>query len=291
MRILSGLLPASLLFATTPLLAEQLCPSPPGQPAAYKIGLSQLSITPMNKLTIAGYGTYYGLPSATRMSHEGTHDPIFASTFWVETDTERALAIVALDLVGISRPTVLRVEEEVKRTLGRSNVHVILSATHTHHAPDVLGLWGALPFFTGRDEPYMNFLEKSIVASIKSASDTARCSQVHWAETHKETDWHNYLPAGSEHEETITTLSFVDPLTQQSLGTLTQWAAHPTVLEANNNTISSDFPGAFRTAMGGFRDGIHIYVNGMLGASYIPLKDTDRRPDPFVNGDKDPDVT
>ena len=272
------------------LTAAEVCPQIAGEPALFKVGQAQLSITPLAKITLAGYGTYFLNRSATRMNDAGIHDPIYSSALWLQADRDQAVAIVALDLVGISRATLARVESAVKQKLDIPAVTVILSASHTHHAPDVLGLWGALPFYTGRDAQYMDFLERSITQSILASADEARCSSINWAQGSKATSWHETLPQGSEQEETITALEFIDAATGLARGTLTQWSAHPTVLEANNNALSSDFPGAFRHFLGTQRPGLHFYVNGMLGASYIPLKDSDVRADPFVGGDHDPDV-
>ncbi len=278
------------VFTEPGAYAQSLCPSAPGEAAQFSVGFSQLSITPFNKLTLGGYGTYFGLKSDTRMNGEGIHDPLFSTALWLQKDAHQAVALVALDLVGLSQTTVERVEKEARRRLNRPGLEIVLAATHTHHSPDVLGLWGALPLFTGRDNGYMNFMEDAVVRSIEAASKASECAQLSWARSFKETSWHPELPSDSQ-EEQVLTLVATNPGSGTIIGTLSQWAAHPTLLKANNNTISSDFPGTFRYFLGQNIPGIHLYVNGMLGNSYIPVKEGEVYPDPFTAGDRDKDVS
>jgi hypothetical protein len=55
---------------------------------------------------------------------------------------------VSIDTVGMSSVSIARIRQLLAAKTSLTNVELVVSATHTHHAPDTMGLWGALPYFT-----------------------------------------------------------------------------------------------------------------------------------------------
>lgn len=100
----------------------------------FKVGYARIDITPEKPMPLCGYGN-----CMTRMSNEAL-EPICATCICFLDEKDQPLFLYTLDLLGISKgfaDTVIRVVGEAYRlTPGQ----VILCATHTHSAPDVLGL-------------------------------------------------------------------------------------------------------------------------------------------------------
>lgn len=258
-------------------------------PTLFWVGFAQVDITPTRTVTLGGYGTYFGLPSATRRNGEGVHDPIEASVIAVANETmDTTVVFASLDLVGLSPAMTERIRDDITRQLPDRNLVTIFSATHTHHSPDTLGLWGALPFFTGRDRAYMEAMEGRTATAIVQAVVTMQPATLAYGQTYKQ---HN----SSGRPDTDDQDSEVHVLTARAssgevLGTFVNWASHPTILGAENNTISSDWVGAYRFYMKSNIPGTHVYMSGTLGGVSNLDTSITPRPDPFVEGDRDINV-
>jgi len=68
----------------------------------------------------------------------GVHDDIWARSIVIESDDAR-IALVSLDLIGINYDDVVAIRRQLADTLAFD--YVLIAATHSHNAPDVLGFW------------------------------------------------------------------------------------------------------------------------------------------------------
>ena len=75
------------------------------------------------------------------------------------------LAIVACDVLFVTRDFVDRAVAEIERTTGIPASHVLVSATHTHHAPSTAVVHGY-----GREEAFVRQLERAIVRAVQQAN-------------------------------------------------------------------------------------------------------------------------
>ena len=109
------------------LLTAGLTGMASADPAPLCIGLAETEITPPEGFPMAGY---YHARQAT-----GTRDPLKAKAIVFCGDGQRA-ALVACDLTGISAD----LTAEVRRVAGAQTAipaaHIVLTATHSHTAPD-----------------------------------------------------------------------------------------------------------------------------------------------------------
>ncbi len=106
---------------------------------ALRVGFAERDITPdiSRPVYIAGYGE-------NRVA-TGVHDPLHARAV-VLADGERKIALVCVDVVGLQLPEVRRVREKL------TDFHyVMVSSTHNHEGPDVIGIWGPTPIKSGVD--------------------------------------------------------------------------------------------------------------------------------------------
>src|SRR4030042_1790966 len=98
----------------------------------------------------------------------GIQDNLYLRTLALQDGLGELLVLSACDLIGVLRGEVLAIRAAAGRQgIDERAVHVI--ATHTHHGPDTIGLWGPDPATTGRDPHYIDALCASAVDSICAA--------------------------------------------------------------------------------------------------------------------------
>ncbi len=252
--------------------------------ALVKVGFASIDISTTKSVPMGGYGVHIGLPSSARLS-TGIHDPLQANAIAFEGEFQKGVIIVSLDSVGISRASSLRIREQINNILPETKATVILSATHSHQTPDTMGLWGALPFFTGRNAAYMDMFENNAAAAALKAWERRIPATL----SHGIGNYKNTTTKATEKESQNDQISafVVRDFNGAVLGTLSQWSAHPSTLPEKNTVLSADFVGTYRYFMSQKIPGTHVYVNGAIGNVY-PTELTERIPDPFTAGQRSP---
>lgn len=95
---------------------------------ALRVGAAAVEITPPKGTPMSGYYAFRAV--------RGVLDPIHAKAIVVEQDGDQA-ALVAVDLGTIMRPVVEAARQEIEARCGIPGARVMISATHTHSAPQV----------------------------------------------------------------------------------------------------------------------------------------------------------
>lgn len=242
-------------------------PRAPGQKLYAAAG--KVDITPDPKLStvwLAGYG-------AKGRKATGVHHPLFARAL-VLSDGYRAVALVAVDSIGLSREDVLA----WRRDLGwiHGNGYLFVAATHSHSAPDTMGLWGRFPGVSGVDPGYRRRLGNSIVAMVKELS--GRLEEAELSAASKDVDPKGLCvddrdPAVFDPE--LNAVQVRSLARKSAIGTLVRWSCHPVTLTEANLKLSPDFPGPLCDRIESSGGGACVYVSGSLGGHLIP--ETDRQ--------------
>jgi hypothetical protein len=94
-----------------------------------RVGVAEKDITPPNGFPVAGY---YHERLAT-----GTIDPLKARALVFRSEQVQA-AVVACDLTGIAADLTAEVRRRASARTGIPSAHIILTATHSHTAPDYM---------------------------------------------------------------------------------------------------------------------------------------------------------
>ncbi|MEY2986972.1 MAG: hypothetical protein RJB13_493 [Pseudomonadota bacterium] len=252
-----------------------------------KAGFASVDISTDEEIPMGGYGTFF--LKEPRMSI-GVHDPLYASAMVIESGEGQIAALVSVDAVGLSGVQVARIESILKKRVS-PELHLIVASTHTHHSPDTLGLWGSLPR-SGRNSAYMKQLEAKVSDAVVTAFESRVAARLFRKKGRHEnsTSASNVM---ADIQDEFVTLLFRASDGGELLGTLTQWAAHPTVLGMENNALSADFVGSFREVLRRQVPVPHLYFNGAIGKVY-PIIPDDNDPalvdDLFGEGFQDPDV-
>ncbi len=171
---------------------------------------------------------------------KGVHDDLWARTMVLD-DGRTRLAWVALDAIGLFGCEIIDIRESLPEELGID--YVIISSSHTHSAPDLMGLWGPSGFRSGVDPGYMEHVKRQSALSIQTAAENLRPARFRFA-----TDPENaaYMIKDTRKPIVINPelriMQAIDAATDETLGTLVQWDNHPETIWSDNLMITSDFP-------------------------------------------------
>ena len=97
----------------------------------------------------------------------GVHDKLWARTMVVDDGNSR-IAITSIDAIGFMHDDVVDVRQRINEEAGIT--YSVISATHTHEAPDLLGLWGTSMFKSGVNDDYMELVKDNTARSIEEAA-------------------------------------------------------------------------------------------------------------------------
>ena len=204
----------------------------------------------------------------------GVHDKIWARTIVVD-DGKSRIAITSIDAIGFMHDDVVDVRNLINKSSGIT--YSVISSTHTHEAPDLLGLWGASEFKSGVNQEYLADMKRKTAQSIDEAARNLKPAKLKLAINPKDAiavvkDTRKpYV-----FDEGLRMMQVLNAETNETMGTLIAWADHPETLWSENLLISSDFPHYVREGIerGVFNEdsifheglgGIAVYFNGAIG--------------------------
>lgn len=198
----------------------------------------------------------------------GTHDDIYAKAA-VFQDGKEAVALLVIDSISLQYDTVKAIREAAAKQITGSALpteHIIVQATHTHSAPDAIGIYGADETHCGRDDAYMTKLIEVAAKQVATAASALQPVQLAYAET----ECKGWVDNDSEPDilDSSVTILMVNDAKGAPLATLTNFACHPTVLEDETKS-GADWVGYFYKAMNA-RPGLNMFLQGAIGCWVQP---------------------
>ncbi len=204
----------------------------------------------------------------------GIHDDLWARAMVLDDGNAR-IALVALDVIGLFHDDVLDIREEISRHCRVD--YTIVTSTHNHEAPDLLGLWGPSYFKSGVNPSFREQVKHgAAIAVVEAVSNLrpARLRVVQDLDAAKDLVTDTRPP--EVYDPGLRLIQATDPGTGATLGVLAAWANHPETTWSQNLQITSDFPHFFREGIEkgvGPADnrleeglgGTVVYVNGAIG--------------------------
>lgn len=228
-----------------------------GDPALenFLLGVHVQDVSPSADV-LAGKDLYMGAYGApyTRGPAQGVHDAIYARSFAVEGNGG-GIVMSIVDLPGMGNRISRDVRKKVAELTALQESQVLVGSTHSHSAPDLMGLWGGVP------GDYRTWLIDQIAASMAAAWDSRAPGELRVATVK--------APANNRRgwgftDDDMTILDAFD-LEQQRIGTVVVFAAHPVVLGEGNKLISCDYPGYTVQALEDALGAPVALFNGTLG--------------------------
>ena len=220
----------------------------------------------------------------------GVHDTLWARAMVIESGDLR-FGIVSLDVIGFGHDDVLRVRERLSASLELD--YLAIASTHTHEAPDLLGLWGKGMFENGVNEEYLDLV---VNGAAQAAEEAAASLQAAVMKIGLDPEGASHLVGDTRDPQVmnpaLTTLQFIQPESGKTLGSLLAWADHPETTWDKNLLLTSDFPHYFREGVeNGLTHvdsmmvegigGISVFVNGSIGGLMTTHPSMDVK-DPFT---------
>ena len=244
------MLPATLLLC----LATAL---PAG--AALRVGFAEVDITPRiggeRPVYLAGYGQ--------NRAATGVHDALWSRAA-VLSDGEKTIALVSVDLVGLQYPAVLAIRKRLP-----AFDYVMVSSTHNHEGPDVVGLWGPAPIISGFDRAYQDWLIDRVVESVRAAAaDTSRVTARYGTASDETLLRDSRLPVVKD--GTLRLLSFHRRGQSRPRGMIVQWNCHPESMGSRNTLLTADFTTPAVRQIRRTHDCPVLYVTGAVGGLMTP---------------------
>ena len=204
---------------------------------------------------------------------DGVLDDLEARVLVLEQDGVHAI-LVSLDLVGWLISDVDKVWDALEE-LGVNRNAVMISSTHTHEAPDTIGVWGESEFSSGRCPEYVDYLVESLVFMVEILSSRMVPVTLLAAEgvIDEPSASHSNLVVDSRYPHiTNDHLAVAKLLTDDdvTVATIVNWHNHPEAF-INSSEYTADFPRYTRWKMEHELGGTCLYFSGTVGGLMTPL--------------------
>ncbi len=226
----------------------------------FRVGYAQAVITPPldPPAYLAGFGR-------NRVA-QSVHDDLYARVLLLD-GFEQRIALVALDLIGLTYQHCREVAALVNKTL--IGTEVLIACTHVHHGPDTIGLWGPDLSISGVNPAYMRDLKSTIVRLINEAAQTLQTAAVRAISVPVIGLAKNARNPDVRDEE-LSCLQFVRPGSAAPLVTWLIYPCHPEVLWDGNPHITSDYVHTLRARIEAETNAPAIFMAGALGGMMTP---------------------
>lgn len=214
-------------------------------------GLSMRDITPAFPIALAGYAARWG-----KLSNGKAHDPIYIKALYV--NSIEPFLLLSADVCELSNDNII--ESKIKAATGINTV--IIASTHTHSAPYTVRPASNPEFFD--KEWYSHFIEQAVAAAkdaINNSFEAYICAS------------QSPLPGIAKNRRDLSgitdnDLSFISIFDKNDTlrGMLVHFTCHCTVLDANNDMISADYPAyIYKNLNDKYPDSVVMFFNGAAG--------------------------
>ena len=250
--------------------------------AGVRVGVASTDITPPLGIGMAGYYHERGA--------DGVLDPLASKAVVIETDSER-VALVAVDILGITRAIVDQARADIEKATGIKGVNVMISATHAHTGPELTSRTSSGAKQSDQQEIAISYTEKLprlIAESVRIATaqlQPARLSAAHGRCENLAFNRRYYMRDGSVrwnpgkmNPDAIRPAGPTDPEVgilyiepgegrnpAQATATYVNFAMHPDT--TGGSKFSADWPGALSRVLATYHGSNHLTLvaNGTCG--------------------------
>ena len=230
-----------------------------------KIGFSRIDITPPSGTYLSGQ--LVSLPA------RGVESNLYATAMYLK-DGETGVVFVSCDVLTIPNKMAKKIGKEAEALTGIPADNIVVCATHTHSGPNTVPIFGM-----EADKDYITNFENGIIEAIRSAKVSCSEGKLFIArgelegygfnrrfimsdgtiETHPlKNDPHIVKPEGPDSKDIF--LWYSINTEGEPSGAAVNYGCHPTVMERDNDLLSSDYPGK-----------VVEYVSKKLGADAVAL--------------------
>lgn len=186
------------------------------------------------------------------------------------SNQQTSVGILTFDCIGLMYPQLQEIREKVAKVIpGFPAQQIIMSSTHTHSGPDVVGLWGKDLMHSGLNEAHMKKIVSQAVVALQKAWNTRRSGIGRYAVGSFGEDWVKNISEPGLLDRTLTILQFKDAL-NKNIATLVNFACHPTILDDVAAGASADYVGGYYKYADSAQGGVHLFLQGAIGGWVQP---------------------
>lgn len=220
-------------------------------------GIARRVITPEIGGELAGFAARQGVST-------GVHDDLCASVL-VLSDDDKSVALVSLDLIGITQAFTNSVRRAVKVSTGIEERDVILCATHTHCAPVTIQHFYDLDHKL--DTAFMEALLVKVVEAVEDAFAHREEAVIKTGLVPVQGVARNRRTENGQPVDEFAGVILIENREGAPKSIVVNFACHPTVLGPNTLEITRDFPNYLVQKLEEHLGSnvIAMYVNGTEG--------------------------
>lgn len=225
-------------------------------------GASQKNINPdTDSLYLAG-----GKPNRPFID---IHDSLFVKAVYIN-DNKNDITLLTFDCIGLLYPQLLEIREELKKKVPQINAeHIVMTSTHTHAGPDVVGIWGKDFMHTGVNQKHMKKIVSQAVAAIHEAYLKREQAKLVYATGEFGKDWVKNISEPDEIDRSVSVLKLQNQK-NKNIATLTNFACHPTIMDDATTAASADYLWGFYTYLDKQNGGVNLFLQGAIGGWIQP---------------------
>jgi len=200
----------------------------------------------------------------------GVHDRLSARTLMLKLGNQ-ILSLTAVDALGLSLGRIEKIKESVVRRLGDEAPppeSMIIASTHTHQAPDTIGIFGPGSLQPGWDAAYLDLVVERVAESIEKAWKNLRPAQLLVAETDAPDAVADIIPP--EVMDTRLILLQARDENGEVMATVVSAANHPEAAWNKNTEVSADYPDKLRQLLEERYGGLALFFSGAIGLMQTP---------------------
>jgi len=200
-----------------------------------RAGVAKVDITPPVGVELSGY-------VARQQPSVGIHDQLYARALVFDNDRGRA-AIVACDLIGLTRTSVEAIRRLVSQNTEVPGENVMVCCTHTHSGPATLRLRNCGEI----DKTWVSLLYRRVAQAVMRAEKNLKEVRTGFGQGTVAVGI-NRRVISMQNKKGVVDSSLgilkIEDLNENIVAALLNYPCHAVVLSPENRLVSADFPGA-----------------------------------------------
>ena len=193
---------------------------------------------------------------------KSVHDDVWSRVLTFQQG-DVSFGVVSLDLVGFFQQDAVKVRLAAKAR-GLDFDHILVASTHTHEAPDTMGMWGAFTGESGYEDEYIQYIVDRTVDALAEAKQGERAASLKMARA-EAPELVNDTRTPILLDQSIHAAQFIDEA-GAPFATMVVWGNHPEALGSSNQALTSDYPHYLRETMEAQYPGTTtVFLSGTLG--------------------------
>lgn len=197
------------------------------------------------------------------------HDNLYVKAV-VLSNSNNNLTILTFDCIGLLYPQLQAIRSRIKAELPSIDPeHIVMSSTHTHSGPDVVGIWGKDLAHSGVNDKHMQLIVDRAVEAIKEATEARKPVTITFGSGSFGEDWVKNISEPAELDRSVSIIKFSDSK-GKNIAMLTNFACHPTIMDDASTAASSDYVCGYYKYLDSAQGGVNMFLQGAIGGWVQP---------------------